>query len=71
MVGPDELSPCRFSTMVGPDELTAHVPHFLGDAAVLPKSFGLPVVVKGTPPEHIVDQLEKALYLIRGELVLY
>ena len=49
--------------MVGPDELAAHVPHFLSDAEVLPNTFGLPVVAEGKHPKHIVDQVEKALKL--------
>ena len=57
----------RFRTMFGPDELAlslaAPVPHVLGDAEVLPNTFGLPVTAEGKHPEHIVDQVEKALYL--------
>ena len=41
-----KLSPCSFSTMVGPDNLAASVPHFLDDAEVLPNTFGLPVAVE-------------------------
>ncbi len=47
--------------MVCPDELAAHVPHFLGDDEVLPNTFGLPVAAEGKHPEHIVDEVEKAL----------
>ncbi len=38
-----KLSPCSFSTMVGPDDLAASVSHFPGDAKVLPNTFGLKV----------------------------
>jgi hypothetical protein len=38
-----KLSPCSFSTMVGPDDLAASVSHFPGDAEVLPNTFGLKV----------------------------
>ncbi len=41
-----KLSPCRFSTMFGPDELAAPVPRGLGDAEVLPNTFGLPVAAE-------------------------
>ncbi len=47
--------------MYGPDELAAPIPHVLGDAEVLPNTFGLPVAAEGKHPEHIVDQVEKAL----------
>jgi hypothetical protein len=44
-----KLSPCRFSKMFGPDELAAHVPRGpgLGDAEVLPNTFGLNVAAVG------------------------
>ena len=47
--------------MVAPDDLAASVPQFLGDAVVLPNTLGLHVAVEGEHPEHIVDQIEKAL----------
>ncbi len=47
--------------MFGPDELAARVPRILGDAEVLPNTFGLPVAAEGKHPEYIVDQVEKAL----------
>ena len=47
--------------MFGPDELAARVPRVLGDAEVLPNTFGLHVAAEGKHPEHIVDQVEKAL----------
>jgi hypothetical protein len=57
-----KLSPCRFNTMFGgPDELAAHVPRGLGDAEVLQNTFGLHVAAEGKHPEHIVEQVEKAL----------
>ncbi len=49
--------------MFDPDELAAPVPRVLGDAEVLPNTFGLPVTAEGKHPEHIVDQVEKALQL--------
>jgi hypothetical protein len=42
-----KLSPCRFSTMFGPDELAAHVPRGLGEAEVLPNTYGLHVAADG------------------------
>jgi hypothetical protein len=33
--------------MFGPDEPAARVPRILGDAEVLPNTFGLPVAVEG------------------------
>jgi hypothetical protein len=33
--------------MFAPDELAARVPRILGDAEVLPNTFGLPVAVEG------------------------
>jgi hypothetical protein len=60
--------------MFGPDELAAPVPRVLCDAEVLPNTFGgnfgLPVAAEGKHPEHIVDQVEKALQL-EVKLVLY
>jgi hypothetical protein len=48
--------------MFGPDELAANIPRVLGDAEVLPNTFGLPVTAEGKhDPEHIVHQVEKAL----------
>ena len=46
--------------MFGPDELAARVPRVLGDAEVLPNTFGLHVAAEGKHLEHIVDQVEKA-----------
>jgi hypothetical protein len=42
-----KLSPCRFSTIFGPDELAAHVPRGLGDAELLPNTYGLHVAAEG------------------------
>ena len=47
--------------MFVPDDLAARVPHILGEAEVLPNTFGLPVAVEGKHPEHIIKQVEKAL----------
>ncbi len=47
--------------MFGPGEPASRVPRVLGDAEVLPNTFGLPVAAEGKHPEHIVDQVEKAL----------
>jgi hypothetical protein len=47
--------------MFVPDDLAAIVPHFLGDAEVLPNTFGLPGAVERKHPEHIIQQVEKAL----------
>jgi hypothetical protein len=54
-------NPGPFSTMFGPDDLAARVPHTLGEARVLPNTFGLPVAVEGKHPEHIIKQVQKAL----------
>ena len=53
--------PGPFSTMLGPDGLLARFPRTLGEASVLPNTFGLPVAVEGKHPEHIIKQVEKAL----------
>ena len=47
--------------MFCPDDHAASVPQFLGYVVVLPNTFGLPVAAEGKHPEHIVDQVEKAL----------
>jgi hypothetical protein len=47
--------------MLGPDGLLARFPRTLGEASVLPNTFGLPVAVEGKHPEHIIKQVEKAL----------
>jgi hypothetical protein len=41
-----KLSPCRFSTMFAPNDLAARVLRILGDAELLPNTFGLPVAVE-------------------------
>jgi hypothetical protein len=41
-----KISPCRFSTMFAPDDLAARVPRILGDAEVVPNTFGLLVAVE-------------------------
>jgi hypothetical protein len=46
--------------MLVPDDLAARVPHILGEAEVLPNTFGLPVAVERKHPEHIIEQVEKA-----------
>jgi hypothetical protein len=46
--------------MFVPDDLAARVPHILGEAEVLPNTFGLPVAVERKHPEHIIEQVEKA-----------
>ena len=56
-----KLSPCSCSTMFCPDDRAASVPQLLGYVVVLPNTFGLPVAAEGKHPEHIVDQVEKAL----------
>ncbi len=63
-----KLSSCSFNTMVDPDGLAAQVPRIF---EVLPNTFALPVAVEGKHPEHIVDQVEKALKIAlnRGELL--
>jgi hypothetical protein len=47
--------------MFCPDDLAASVPQVFGYVVVLPNTFGLPVAAEGKHPEHIVDQVEKAL----------
>ena len=47
--------------MFCPDDRAASVPQVLGYVVVLPNTFGLPVAAEGKHPEHMVDQVEKAL----------